>query len=151
MIIKTGLLLSLLLFAYPVNADEHDLDIYNDEKNPPPQFKVVPPQVPKEAPDVAPERVYGQPLQIPIHLICNDSKVIHEYLKNDNQQVPVIIGFKNNQHGVKNLMYQIYVNPETKRFSIVQHTTGGYSCFLGTGGEFDMNLNRTTVKDGQDG
>ena len=86
------------------------------------------------------QRPYGMPVQIPISVICNDSKVIHSYIKEQHGEMVVAYGFKETKMNIAQIVVQIYVNPKTRKFTIVQHGIKGISCVILNGTDFDINF-----------
>ena len=84
-------------------------------------------------------RTYGQPFLATKKIICNDSKVIYNFLKNKPKpQVPIFFGLIKNEHGVATMMTQIFIGKNNKSFSIIESNSVGISCIISSGGEYDI-------------
>jgi len=70
-------------------------------------------------------------------LQCNDSEVIDNYLLKSLGQQPYTWGLNFNQMGIAHMLTIVYVNPQTRSFSIVEHNTLKLACIIGTGQSFD--------------
>ena len=101
-------------------------------------LKLVPSQ-PPQAKTLQNRRAYGQPFLATKKIICNDSKVIYNFLKNKPKpQVPIFFGLIKNEHGVATMMTQIFIGKNNKSFSIIESNSVGISCIISSGGEYDI-------------
>ena len=88
-------------------------------------------------------RIYGQPFIVRKNIMCNDSKVIYNFLKNEPKaQMPIFFGLIKNKHGVAMMMTQIFVGKNDKSFFIIESNSAGISCIISSGGEYDIMPHR---------
>ena len=105
-----------------------------DRKN---ENKITEEVVPK-VPQVAPP--YGTVFMLNKPIACNDTPVIKNFIENINGLVPITIGTDINQMGVITSLVQLYVNPFSDTFAIVEHFAIAKSCIIFQGHDFDMIL-----------
>ena len=77
-------------------------------------------------------------LQKPV--ACNDTAVLMNYIKEMNQMVPITMGTNRNGMGAIASLVQIYANPMTENFAIVEHFAIQKSCIVFQGHDFDIIL-----------
>ena len=116
--------------ATPVEGQEPNNQTENIIPSPP---QVVPPPE-----GIQPGRPHGQIFTMHKVMQCNDSEVVENYIKNKFGQLPYTWGLNYNQMGIATMLTVIYVNPQTRTFSIIEHNTQKLSCILGTGQSFDL-------------
>jgi len=95
--------------------------------------KVVPPRTPSSLP-------YGAIFMLNKAVACNDTPVIKNYIQNINGMVPVTMGTNKNRMGAILTIIQLYANPVTATFAIVEHFAISKSCILFQGHNFDIIL-----------
>ena len=90
-----------------------------------------------------PQRPYGMPFRVNIPVLCNDSKVVDDYLTQQHKEMIISYGVKleaGRNMGVVQITVAIYANPQTRTFSIVHHTLSGVSCIITSGNDFDIQI-----------
>ena len=105
-----------------------------DRKN---ENKITEEVVPK-VPQVAPP--YGTIFMLNKPITCNDTPVIKNFIENINGMIPITIGTDKNQMGVITSLIQLYVNPLSDIFAIVEHFAIAKSCIIFQGDNFDIIL-----------
>ena len=105
-----------------------------DRKN---ENKITEEVVPK-VPQVAPP--YGTVFMLNKPIACNDTPVIKNFIENINGMVPITIGTDKNQMGVITSLVQLYANPITDTFVVVEHFAIAKSCIIFQGDNFDIIL-----------
>ena len=109
-------------------------DFSQDRKN---ENKITEEVVPK-VPQVAPP--YGTVFMLNKPIACNDTPVIKNFIENINGMVPITIGTDKNQMGVITSLVQLYANPITDTFVVVEHFAIAKSCIIFQGDNFDIIL-----------
>ena len=109
-------------------------DCSQDRKN---ENKITEEVVPK-VPQVAPP--YGTVFMLNKPIACNDTPVIKNFIENINGMVPITIGTDKNQMGVITSLVQLYANPITDTFVVVEHFAIAKSCIIFQGDNFDIIL-----------
>ena len=109
-------------------------DFSQDRKN---ENKITEEVVPK-VPQVAPP--YGTVFMLNKPIACNDTPVIKNFIENINGMVPITIGTDINQMGVITSLVQLYANPITDTFVVVEHFAIAKSCIIFQGDNFDIIL-----------
>ena len=105
-----------------------------------PTEKIVP-VVPKVTlPRVAGAIPYGTIFVLKKPVTCNDTPVIKNFIENMNGMIPITIGVDKNPMGVITSLVQLYANPITEKFVIVEHFVISKSCIIFQGHDFDMIL-----------
>ena len=102
----------------------------------------MPPTKPPNPPIMLPpgftnQRPYGQIFPIRKQLTCNDTEVIQLAAKHQYKEKPIMMGQIRNAMGVTTMITMLYVNKQTRAFSIIEHTVNGISCILTSGHELD--------------
>ena len=114
-----------------------------------PTEKVVPneptekvmPVVPKVAPPrIAGAIPYGTIFVLKKPVTCNDTPVIKNFIENMNGMVPITIGVDKNSMGAITSLVQLYTNPITDTFAVVEHFAIKKSCIIFQGHDFDIIL-----------
>ena len=103
----------------------------------PPAEEVVPKVTPPRAPGALP---YGSIFMLNKSVACNDTPVIKNYIQNINGMIPVTMGTNRNRMGAIQTIVQLYANPVTEKFAIVEHFAIAKSCILFQGHDFDIIL-----------
>ena len=99
--------------------------------------KVVPET---ELPQSAGPPPYGTIFVLQKPVACNDTPVLMDYIKGMNQMVPITMGTNRNGMGAIASLIQIYANPTTENFAIVEHFAIQKSCIVFQGHDFDIIL-----------
>ena len=94
---------------------------------------VIPPRAPGGLP-------YGSIFMLNKSVACNDTPVIKNYIQNINGMIPVTMGTNRNRMGAIQTIVQLYANPITEKFAIVEHFAIAKSCILFQGHDFDIIL-----------
>ena len=105
-----------------------------DRKN---ENKITEEVVPK-VPQVVPP--YGTIFMLNKPITCNDTPVIKNFIENINGMMPITIGTDKNQMGVITSLVQLYANPITDTFVVVEHFAIAKSCIIFQGDNFDIIL-----------
>ena len=105
------------------------------------------PTVPTEnvVPNVQPPKTGGPPPYGTIFMLnkpvaCNDTPVLMNYIRSMNQMIPITMGRSVNPMGAILSLVQIYANPVTERFAVVEHFAIEKSCIIFQGHNFDIIL-----------
>ena len=105
-----------------------------------PTEKIVP-VVPKVTlPRVAGAIPYGTIFELKKPVTCNDTPVIKNFIENMNGMIPITIGVDKNPMGVITSLIQLYTNPTTYTFAVVEHFAIKKSCIIFQGHDFDIIL-----------
>ena len=105
-----------------------------------PTEKVMP-VVPKVAPPrIAGAIPYGTIFVLKKPVTCNDTPVIKNFIENMNGMIPITIGVDKNPMGVITSLIQLYTNPTTYTFAVVEHFAIKKSCIIFQGHDFDIIL-----------
>ena len=99
--------------------------------------KVLPRVTPKPSVGGVP---YGTIFQLQKPVTCNDTAVIQNFIQNLNGMVPITMGTDRNQMGVIKSLVQLYANPATENFVIVEHFAIKKSCIIFQGHDFHILL-----------
>ena len=99
--------------------------------------KVVPET---KLPQTAGPPPYGTIFVLQKPVACNDTAVLMNYIKEMNQMVPITMGTNRNGMGAIASLIQIYANPMTENFAIVEHFAIQKSCIVFQGHDFDIIL-----------
>ena len=99
--------------------------------------KVVPNVSPPGTSDKPP---YGTIFMLNKPVACNDTPLLMNYIKGINGMVPLTIGTNKNPMGGILSLVQVYANPVTEKFAIVEHFAIQKSCILFQGHNFDIIL-----------
>lgn len=93
------------------------------------QEETLPPQTMPQPQD----RSFGQVYQMMKPMTCNDTEVVENYILHKFGEKPFTYGLNYNIMGAANILTVVYVNPQSRSFSIVEHGAMGQSCILGQG------------------
>ena len=99
--------------------------------------KVVPET---KLPEPAGPPPYGTIFVLQKPVACNDTAVLMNYIKEMNQMVPITMGTNRNGMGAIASLIQIYANPMTENFAVVEHFAIQKSCIVFQGHDFDIIL-----------
>ena len=94
---------------------------------------VIPPRAPGGLP-------YGSIFMLNKSVACNDTPVIKNYIQNINGMIPVTMGTNRNRMGAIQTVIQLYANPATEKFAIVEHFAVQKSCIIFQGHDFKIIL-----------
>ena len=83
---------------------------------------------------------YGTIFMLNKPVACNDTPVLMNYIRGMNQMVPITMGRSVNPMGAILSLVQIYANPVTEKFAIVEHFAIKKSCIIFQGHNFDIIL-----------
>ena len=134
--LKFYIILGLIVVLVPSFAISQDFPKKQENGN-----KTTEKVVPKTAPPPAAASVpYGTIFMLNKPVACNDTPVIKNYIQNMNGMVPVTMGIDKNPMGVITSLVQLYANPVTENFAIVEHFTIQKSCIIFQGHDFDIIL-----------
>ena len=85
------------------------------------------------------KRPHGQAFLLAKSVICNDSKVMYDLLKNEpDPQVPIFSGLIKTPQGEITMMAQIFIDKENGKFSTVESSVEGISCVISARFDFDV-------------
>jgi len=99
--------------------------------------KIVPNVSPPGTSDKPP---YGTIFMLNKPVACNDTPVLMNYLKGINGMVPLTMGTSKNPMGAILSLVQVYANPVTEKFAVVEHFAIEKSCIIFQGHNFDIIL-----------
>ena len=71
---------------------------------------------------------------------CNDTPILMNYIKGMNQMIPITMGRSVNPMGAILSLVQVYANPVTEKFAVVEHFAIQKSCIIFQGHKFDIIL-----------
>ena len=100
----------------------------------------------KLVPDVSPPGTsaspppYGTIFMLNKPVACNDTPVLMNYIKGTNQMIPITMGRSVNPMGAILSLVQVYANPVTEKFAVVEHFAIQKSCIIFQGHNFDIIL-----------
>ena len=83
---------------------------------------------------------YGTIFMLNKPVACNDTPILMNYIKGMNQMVPITMGTNRNAMGAIASLVQVYANPVTENFAIVEHFSIQKSCIIFQGHDFDIIL-----------
>ena len=146
--IKSYIIMGLIVVLVPSFALGQNFFQPQENGNKPTE-KVVPneptekvmPVVPKVAPPrIAGAIPYGTIFVLKKPVTCNDTPVIKTFIENMNGMVPITIGVDKNSMGAITSLVQLYTNPITDTFAVVEHFAIKKSCIIFQGHDFDIIL-----------
>jgi hypothetical protein len=80
------------------------------------------------------KRAYGTVFWVQKSMMCNDTPVVSEYVYTNFGQVATDFGLLlKDPMGNYGMLTAIYVNPQSKTFSIVEQAAQGVSCIVSSG------------------
>jgi len=84
--------------------------------------------------EVPEKRAYGTVFWVQKSMMCNDTPVVSEYVYTNFGQVATDFGLLlKDPMGNYGMLTAIYVNPQSKTFSIVEQAAQGVSCIVSSG------------------
>jgi hypothetical protein len=93
-------------------------------------------QPPTTPPSQEEEKIpYGQMRQMAKPLVCNDSSVVTDWIKDSLNFVPFVQGLGRNQMNAISSVLSMYINPRNGDFIIIESSASRYSCILFKGVE----------------
>ena len=134
--IKSYIIVGLIVVLVPSFAMSQNLVPKQDNENKTTE-EVVPKVAPPRPITVMP---YGTIFQLNKPITCNDTPVIKNFIENINGMVPITIGTDKNPMGVITSLVQLYANPITEKFVIVEHFVISKSCIIFQGHDFNIIL-----------
>ena len=134
--LKSYIIVGLIVVLVPSFAMSQNLVPKQDNENKTTE-EVVPKVAPPRPITVMP---YGTIFQLNKPITCNDTPVIKNFIENINGMVPITIGTDKNQMGVITSLVQLYANPITDTFVVVEHFAIAKSCIIFQGDNFDIIL-----------
>ena len=142
--LKSYIVMGLFVVLVPSFAMSQNLIPNQDNENKPVE-KIEPKVAPeKVVPKVAPPRSagvpYGRIFQLQKPIACNDTPVIKNFLENMNGMIPITMGASKNPMGVITSLVQVYANPTSDAFAIVEHFAIRKSCVIFQGHDFNIIL-----------
>ena len=132
--LKSYIVMGLFVVLVPSFAMGQNL-IPNQENGNRSIEKVVPKAEPPRSSGAPP---YGTIFQLQKLIACNDTPVVQNFLKNMNGMIPISMGTSRNQMGAIASLVQVYVNPLSDIFAIVEHFAIKKSCIIFQGHDFDI-------------
>jgi hypothetical protein len=134
--LKFYIIVGLIVVLVPSFAMSQNLVPKQDNEN-----KTTEEVVPKVAPP-RPNTVmpYGTIFMLKKPITCNDTPVIKNFIENINGMMPIIMGTDKNQMGVITSLVQLYANPITDTFVVVEHFAIAKSCIIFQGHDFKIIL-----------
>ena len=99
--------------------------------------KIVPNVSPPGTSDKPP---YGTIFMLNKPVACNDTPVLMNYLKGINGMIPLTMGTSLNPMGAILSLVQVYANPVSEKFAVVEHFAIQKSCIIFQGHNFDIIL-----------
>ena len=83
---------------------------------------------------------YGSIFMLNKPVACNDTPVLMDYIRGMNQMIPITMGRSVNPMGAILSLVQVYANPVTEKFAVVEHFAIEKSCIIFQGHNFDIIL-----------
>ena len=134
--IKSYILAGLLVVLMPSFAMSQGVIPKNENGNQSTENVVPKTEIPQfEGPPP-----YGTIFMLNKPVACNDTAVLMDYIKGMNQMVPVTMGTNRNPMGAIASLVQIYANPVTENFAVIEHFAIQKSCIVFQGHDFDIIL-----------
>ena len=139
--IKFYIILGVIMVIAPSFAlgqnFSHEEDLQNQASENKSIEKVVPEAGPPNTSGLPP---YGTIFKINRPISCNDTDIVRNYIQNLSGMIPVTMGTKKNEMGAITSLIQLYVSPQNKTFTIVEHFAFRKSCIIFQGYDFDIIL-----------
>ena len=99
--------------------------------------KIVPNVSPPGTSDKPP---YGTIFMLNKPVACNDTPVLMNYIKGINGMIPLTMGTSLNPMGAILSLVQVYANPVSEKFAVVEHFAIQKSCIIFQGHDFKIIL-----------
>ena len=109
----------------------------NFVQNPEKTEEVVPRTEPPQASGSPP---YGTIFMMNKPVACNDTPILMNFIKGINGMIPLTMGTSLNPMGAILSLVQVYANPVSEKFAIVEHFAIQKSCIIFQGHNFDIIL-----------
>ena len=93
-----------------------------------------------ELPNAFEQPPYGTIFMLQKPVACNDTLMVKNYIQSMGGMVPVTMGTDLNSMGGISSLVQLYANPITEKFVIVEHFAISKSCIIFQGDDFDIIL-----------
>jgi hypothetical protein len=93
-----------------------------------------------ELPKAFEQAPYGTIFMLQKPVACNDTLMVKNYIQSMGGMVPVTMGTDLNSMGGISSLVQLYANPITEKFVIVEHFAISKSCIIFQGDDFDIIL-----------
>ena len=99
----------------------------------------------KIVPNVSPPGTSGKPPYGTIFMLnkpvaCNDTPILMNYIKGINGMIPLTMGTSLNPMGAILSLVQVYANPVSENFAVVEHFAVQKSCIIFQGHDFKIIL-----------
>ena len=134
--IKSYIILGVIVVIAPSFAFGQDFPQNQESENKSIE-KVVPKTNPLKTDGLPP---YGTTFKLNRPVTCNDTAIVKNYIETLNGMVPVTMGTDKNALGAITSLVQLYANPLTENFAIVEHFAFLKSCIILQGHDFDIIL-----------
>ena len=137
--IKSYIIIGLIVVLMPSFAVGENLFPKKETENIPtvPTENVVPKMQPPQTEGPPP---YGTIFMLNKPVACNDTSVLMNYIKGMNGMVPITMGLSKNPMGAIVSLVQVYANPISEQFAVVEHFAIQKSCIIFQGQNFDIIL-----------
>ena len=137
--IKSYIIIGLIVVLIPSFAVGENLFPKKETENIPavPTENVVPKMQPPQTEGPPP---YGTIFMLNKPVACNDTSVLMNYIKGMNGMVPITMGLSKNPMGAIVSLVQVYANPISEHFAVVEHFAIQKSCIIFQGQNFDIIL-----------
>ncbi len=99
--------------------------------------KIVPNVSPPGTSDKPP---YGTIFMLNKPVACNDTPILMNYIKGINEMIPLTMGTSLNPMGAILSLVQVYANPVSEKFAVVEHFAIQKSCIIFQGHDFKIIL-----------
>jgi len=131
--LKSYVVVGLIVVLVPSFAMSQNL-IQNQENG---TAKIVPNVSPPGTSDKPP---YGTIFMLNKPVACNDTPILMNYIKGINGMIPLTMGTSLNPMGAIMSLVQIYANPVSENFAVVEHFAVQKSCIIFQGHDFKIIL-----------
>ena len=133
--IKSYIILGVIVVIAPSFAFGQNFPQNQEDEN-----KSIEKVVPKADPSADGLPPYGTIFNLNRPVACNDTSIIKNYIQNLNGMFPITMGTNKNEMGAITSLIQLYANPLTENFAIVEHFAFQKSCIILQGHDFDIIL-----------
>ncbi len=131
--LKSYIVVGLIMVLVPSFAMSQNL-IPNQENG---AEKIVPNVSPPGTSDKPP---YGTIFMLNKPVACNDTPILMNYIKGINGMIPLTMGTSLNPMGAILSLVQVYANPVSENFVVVEHFAIQKSCIIFQGHDFKIIL-----------
>ena len=137
--LKSYIVVGLILVFVPSFTVAENLFPKKETENIPTENteKVLPKTEPPKTSGPPP---YGTIFMLNKPVACNDTPILLNYIKGMNQMIPITMGTNKNAMGAIVSLVQVYANPITENFAVVEHFAIKKSCIIFQGHDFDIIL-----------